>query len=137
MAQFYNIKAYQEGDKFQSKFGELQTYWLEIEGVNETVRTNKKVGNTPRLGNQYGELIAKTNQKGGTYYDFKSVQTPDGVTAPVSTEAEPVWFAPYKERIERLEGGVVQAIMGNDEPVEETKPKEGILSDDELEDIFG
>ena len=75
MAQFYNIKQYSEGNRFNGKYGPLQSFFLDIEGYDgATIMTNKKPGNTPRLGQTYGDLIDtnKIGKKGQKIYQFKS-----------------------------------------------------------------
>jgi len=110
LSQFYNILSFTQGDEFQTNYGPLVTYWLEIEGIEGTIRTNKKPGNVPTLGQNYGELEVKTNQKGGQYYNFKGMKNPEGVTTPSSapvaqpagnvSNAMPSWFVPVAKQID-------------------------------------
>lgn len=88
MAQFYNLTSFSPmGEPFSTQHGTFQGYWCTFEGVDGGVMLNKKQGNVPTTGNIYGELVQMTSKKGTNYWKFKGLQTPQGVTAPVSQSA--------------------------------------------------
>lgn len=160
MAQYYNIKQYQAGGEWKSPYGMLDSFFLEIEGhESDTVMTNKKQGNVPRLGQIYGELIfKKVGKKGQNVYQFKQLEAPEGAAPASAVEQSPVasgsgstsgstipeWFAPYAVMIHKVyEQFVAPSTVDRiePEPKEEPKPTETIpgtnLTKEELEDIFG
>ena len=118
MSQFYNILEYQEGDTYPSKFnGDLQTFWLTIEGVEGTIKVDKKVGNYPKLGQNYGYLETKLNKKGGTYFKFHGEKIPEGTAVPAggtpprpvqhstpqnTSTGMPAWFVPVAKQIDYI-----------------------------------
>lgn len=146
MSQYYNIKGYQPGDTWNSGYGELQTFWLEIEGVEGTVKTNKKPGNTPRIGMVYGTLEQKTSQKGNKYYQFKTEQAPDGTTPPANTGSAPApvqsapqshdngsvpsWFIPYGNMIRKLYDDQTQV------QVDTTPMPRQVVDDQAMKDVI-
>ena len=168
MAQFYNITQYSEGNQFNGKYGALQSFFLDIEGYDgATIMTNKKPGNTPRLGQTYGDLIDtnKIGKKGQKIYQFKAQKMPDGMVAPASStglatgtgyaapavssdrgQNIPEWFAPYAVMIKSIYASLSEQKTDTpDVPFTEeprgAKPEDTIdgtnLSKAELEDIFG
>ena len=119
MSQYYNIKEYQAGGEWKSSYGMFDSFFLTIEGhENDTVMVNKKQGNSPRLGQVYGELIfKKVGKKGQNVYQFKQLQAPDGMSPQASTgqstsvaqvapvergQNTPEWFALYAVMIKHL-----------------------------------
>lgn len=90
MAQFYNLTSFSPmGEPFSTQHGTFQGYWCTFEGVDGGVMLNKKQGNVPTTGNIYGELVQMTSKKGTNYWKFKSMQTPQGVSAPATHTAQP------------------------------------------------
>jgi len=153
MSQFYNITQYQAGKPWKSPYGMLDSFFLDIEGFDgATIMTNKKEGNTPKLGQVYGELIfKKKGAKGQDVYQFKQLEQPEGVDAPATSApvaqptqtatGMPEWFAPYAVMIKQLHEnqGLSATITTADVPeaVELPEQAETKLSKSELEDIFG
>lgn len=158
MSQFYNITQYSEGNAYESKYGTLQSFFLDIEGIEGTIMTNKKPGNTPKLGQVYGDLVdtGKTGKKGQKIYQFKQQQMPDGMSTPANTTAPvvaggspspagmPEWFAPYAVMIKQIhEQNVLkdEDINPTTDATDTTESDDIIpgtkLSKSELEDIFG
>lgn len=158
----FNIKQYSEaGDPWSvAGRGTFQTFFLDIEGYNDaTITTNKKAGNTPKLGQVDGDLIdtGKTGKNGQKIYKFKQSFGDQPSSAPVPTPSAqstqsgsgiPEWFAPYAVMIKQIHEGVGAGNVGNyvgfksdpepkaEAPADDTLPGTK-LSKSELEDIFG
>lgn len=119
MAQFYKIlKADTMGDPYTAHGNQLQSYWCQFEGVENSVMLSKKVGNTPQVGTHvYGDLVYAMSQKGNQYWKFKGSQVPEGVPFPADTPAQataqeatgatpsnvsgevPAWFRPVAAQL--------------------------------------
>lgn len=154
MAQ-YNIKQYSPaGDPWSvAGRGQFQTFFIDVEGYDEaTITTNKKVGNTPKLGVVDGDLIdtGKTGKKGQKIYKFKQSfgDQPSSAPVPASTgfspaspDRVPEWFAPYGVMIHRIHTVLSPELHDKDVATEAKKEDDTIpgtkLSKTELEDIFG
>lgn len=154
----YNIKQYSAaGDPWSMPGrGEFQTYFLDLEGVDGTVMTNKKAGNTPKLGQVEGDLIdqGKLDKRGRKIYKFKQAMgsygasntsaTPTTTQAPASSAGIPEWFAPYAVMIKKMYDASLSAApvhpesVSQSEKVEPTDKYAGSgFTKEELEDIFG
>lgn len=147
MAQFYNITQYQPGGEWKSPYGMLDSFFLDIEGYDgATIMTNKKQGNTPKIGQVYGELIfKKKGKKGQDVFQFKQLEQPEDAVAPASSAPQPMqpassgmpeWFAPFAIQIHQIHDAVV-AKTETDKPATEEKIAGTNVSKSELEDIFG
>jgi len=152
MSQFYNITQYQAGKPWKSPYGMLDSFFLDIEGFDgATIMTNKKEGNTPKLGQVYGELIfKKKGAKGQDVYQFKQLEQPEGVDAPATSApvaqptqtatGMPEWFAPYAVMIKNIHDDIATPMITIGNPAEPDAVEEiesPKLSKSELEDIFG
>ena len=119
MADFYKIlKADPLGEPWTPNAPNakpIQTYWCQVEGVDEPVSIGKQVGNSLLPGQHiYGDLVFAKSQKGNQYWKLKSARIPDGVQRPADTPAqavaqesvganvsasEPAWFTVYGNMI--------------------------------------
>jgi hypothetical protein len=137
MGQYYNLIEYKPfREPWASSHGsEMQTYFGKIEGVEQSVMINKKVGNTPRLGANYGSLETKPDKD---YLKFNGQQPPPGTTipdfkvtqasqanqpAPQATGGNdfqaPAWFIPYGNMITAMHKSMGLVSDGKIEGVEQ------------------
>lgn len=145
MAEFYKvIQANPMGDPWTPNAPgakPIQSYWCQVEGVEQPVMIGRQVGNEPRIGSHvYGDLVFAKSQKGNQYWKFKSAQVPPDVQRPQddpSTPAQataqtatsevgtavPGWFKPYGNMIEYIykEMKSVDSEAKEDEPIEAPK----------------
>lgn len=84
---FRILKADPIGDEWSANGGVFQSFWCQFEGIEEGVKVNKKVGNTPSLTyGQFGYLTEQTTKSGKNagkkYWQFKGMAAPDDMPAP-------------------------------------------------------
>lgn len=161
MAQFYKVlKADPLGEPYTPNFEgakATQTYWCQLEGVDNDVSIGKQVPNTVTPGEQvYGDLMYAKSQKGTEYWKFKSQKVPDGTPRPASTPAQaqaqqatgvdmsgtiPGWFLPYGNMIQyvfdemkKMNSAEEGNVKLSDVPLEENADEETKAL---VADIFG
>lgn len=149
MPQFYRVlKADPIGDPYTPSMAgakPLQSFWCQVEDVDDPVMISKQVPNTPSLTEgHYGVLEQRTSAKGNPYWKFTSMQMPQGTSkpkydaasAPVQQDTSGVsakMFHDLEQRVSNLE-----KLMAT--PAVEDKAV-GVAGSEttkeELEDIFG
>lgn len=83
MAQYINVTGYQPfGNPWGNDYGQFQTFYLQVEGYDQGIRVNKKLGNTPKLGQLYGEIGQRTKKNGEQELTFKEEKLPPGTPVP-------------------------------------------------------
>lgn len=140
MAQFYKIlKADKLGEPWTSHGKTNQTWWCQVEGVDQDVSIGKQVGNDLVPGmHVYGDLMVAVSQKGTNYFKFKGSQVPEGVQRPADTPQQataqqavdmtgqmPGWFVPVANQIQYIHDQMKAMDSSEPEPVvEPAKPAE-------------
>ena len=83
MGQYVNVVGYEPaGEPWSNQHGTFQTYWVQVEGLEQSVMMNKKVGSVPKLGANYGNVIQATSQKGNQYLKWQGEKVPQGTAVP-------------------------------------------------------
>ena len=156
MPQFYQVlKADPIGDPYTPSMAgakPLQSFWCQVEGVEEGVMISKQVPNTPSLTEgHYGVLEQRTSKKGNQYWKFTSMQMPQGTSKPrydAQPEAQAApsgvsakMFHELEQRVTNLETLLATPSLTTSSKPETTEAKEGVgggeITKEELEDIFG
>lgn len=139
----------------------LQSFWCQVEGVEEPVMMSKQVPNTPSLTEgHYGVLESRTSAKGNSYWKFTSMPIPQGQSKPKYADVvdmgkpenveknvhpsdqkdTPLWFAPYAIMIREIhkyvqEQNAEEVLTAPDSP--DTATEDARPTIDEMADIFG
>lgn len=103
----YNIlKATPFKEPFDSKAGQLQRYYLTLEGLDQAISVawDKRVdGGAPQVGPVWGELVDAVTKAGKPYKKFKKMSAPEGAQASVSYSG---YDQPSNPQLDRIEGKI-------------------------------
>lgn len=104
----YNVlKATKAGEPWAGSLGgTLQTWFLDIENYQGTIRCNRKVESPILNGPTWGELTHATSKQGKPYMNFKVKAAPEVLPGQTSLAGPDIDNAPLRVQLDRIERNV-------------------------------